>query len=927
LEDQNMTMRGIVARLCALALALALPAVARAQGGHGSIIGNVLDQNGMPIKGVKISAKSDTQIGGSKVAYTSDEGSFRIVGLIPGDFEIMATAPKLKSFLQKGISVGLSAPAEVDIVMEVETKVEEVRVVEKAPIVSTTTAVVKEVFDEEFIDNIPVDTKTSGEATVANMVPGTVGSGVRSVRMRGGGNTQSHFMVDGFYMNGQRSTLKAMAAVEVQTAAQGADNASASGGVVNMVTKSGSNKFEFDINAYAEDKTMQFFLDESDNPERSYYYMVNPNFSGPIIKDRLWYFFNFEGRVEYRTVESDPFGKAPKPHGKNYGSFRGSGKITWQVTPRNKLANLTNFDLRYDQYTQQGYAPYYEDDAQHRTDDRNWFSGLIWEALLADNVFFKSQAGVTRNWNTSGPMQCKTNPDCDHVISIRNVDTTAGNREVYLQNYPSRSQTILDKIQVVNTLEFFPSSKTLGDHDIKLKAEFFQESNERAESVPGDKVIRLNNGAPDRETYSFANDPRLSDLRYGWFIRRGEAQKWVASLSDAWRATRYLTLTPGVAFNYGKALNSRGDTPVDASAFTPHLAVAYDPTRDGRTVLRGSFNGYVDVNMIGMSQHSLGSRVQQECRWDEASQTYSRECTYSGGLSGATFGLPCGPTGFNERGQPCRERLAIPRTWEGTLGAERELVQGVGLGADVIYRTYRNQFEARETNRVWNKTGASLDPNGGYRNGKIQTVNDMGTPDGARRDYLGFTLALHKREGRFKTSTAYTWSSLQGTVLDGTNNYYGDIPARDPFLWGYLPDDSRHNLKITMTYQWAQWLSTGILYNYFSGGPIDRRYRNDVTGGFEDFRARVGINPGSNINDPGDDRPAREADLQMINLQARFNLKPLTGIYLDVYADLMNVLALRTPTGYVQNDGPSWGSPSGSRMGPMKGRIGFRYKY
>jgi outer membrane receptor protein involved in Fe transport len=271
----NVGVAGVVA------LTLGLAADARAQSGsHGGIIGNVLDQNGMPIKGVKISARSDTQIGGAKVAYTSDEGSFRIVGLIPGEFEITASAPKMKTVMQKGILVGLNAPAEVDIIMEVETKVEEVKVVEKAPTVSTTTAVVKEVFDEEFIDNIPVNTKTAGEQTISDLTPGAVGSGVRSTRIRGGKTTSSHFLVEGFYMNGQRSTMKAMAAVEVLSAGQGAENASASGGVVNMVTKSGSNKFEFDVNGYAEHKALQFFLDESDNPEMSYYYMINPWLSG-----------------------------------------------------------------------------------------------------------------------------------------------------------------------------------------------------------------------------------------------------------------------------------------------------------------------------------------------------------------------------------------------------------------------------------------------------------------------------------------------------------------------------------------------------------------------------------------------------------------------------------------------------------------------
>src|SRR5438046_6082358 len=93
----------------------------------GSITGTVTDQTGVPLKGVRISAQSETQIGGAKVVYTNDEGFFRVPGLQPGVFEVMATSRGLKSVMQKQIRVGLNAPAEVFVLMEAETTAEEVR--------------------------------------------------------------------------------------------------------------------------------------------------------------------------------------------------------------------------------------------------------------------------------------------------------------------------------------------------------------------------------------------------------------------------------------------------------------------------------------------------------------------------------------------------------------------------------------------------------------------------------------------------------------------------------------------------------------------------------------------------------------------------------------------------------------------------------
>src|SRR5688572_27828092 len=92
-------------RLAVLAGALLVPEVALAQV-VGSITGTVTDQTGVPLKGVKVSARSDTQIGGVKSAYTSEEGFFRVPGLQPGIFEITAISPGLKSVVQKQIRVG-----------------------------------------------------------------------------------------------------------------------------------------------------------------------------------------------------------------------------------------------------------------------------------------------------------------------------------------------------------------------------------------------------------------------------------------------------------------------------------------------------------------------------------------------------------------------------------------------------------------------------------------------------------------------------------------------------------------------------------------------------------------------------------------------------------------------------------------------------
>jgi hypothetical protein len=163
-------------------------------------------------------------------------------------------------------------------------------------------------------------------------------------------------------------------------------------------------------------------------------------------------------------------------------------------------------------------------------------------------------------------------------------------------------------------------------------------------------------------------------------------------------------------------------------------------------------------------------------------------------------------------------------------------------------------------------------------------------------------------------------------VLEGLNNRFGDIPPRDIFLDGPLADDHRHEVKLVMTYQATPWLSTSLRSSYYSGLPYSRLYYNQLTGQFENYRARVGYNPGANLNDPADDRALRLPDSQSVNAQVALNLQPFIGLRLDTFVDVLNVLALRTTTSVAENDGQDFGIPRNREL-PFRFRVGLRYRY
>ena len=904
--------------LLATGLVLSLSTTAFAQGGDsGAIMGYVFDQSGAPLSGIKLTVQSATQIGGAKTTYSNAEGAFRFPQLVPGVFSIKAQAPRLRTVVQDRLQVGINAPVEVNLIMEVATnKVEEVQVVERAPVVSTTTAKVKEVFDVDMVDSMPHDNRDVIFQQVTNYAAGAIRGG----RIRGGGGGQTIYMMDGFNMLRQFPTVKANAAYEIQTAAYGAENATAPGGVVNLVSRSGSNKFELELAGTVENSRMELFRDEQDAAPGSHFYVFNPTVSGPIIKDRLWYSANVEFLTRKTVRESDVEGILPDPRPEFRHWYKGTITLAWQVTPRSKLRSVTNFDEYY-RFNTEGLG--FDAEAQGRTYQEKYFTGLIWETLLTDWMVFRSQAGLIGITGEVKPVRCVDEPGtCDFINPI----VQKFPRQYTLNNRTSHTRDEAYSLQFINRLEFFLNSRVLGEHHVQLKDNLITQQDIFRRSVPGDHIIELNGPVPEARVDYFSNDPRVEPARRGWFITTTQSIRNTLSLSDTWRPTRHLTVTPGAAFTTASADNVQGGTVMRASALSPSLALAWDATHDGRTAVRGSVNQYVDADVNSIANHTLGSQVSQRCKWNDAAQSYDRECEYSGGPSSATVGLPCGPTGIDATGQSCRRKLVLPRTWEYTVGVEREVISGLAMGLDVIYRDFQNQYEKFETNRIWNRAGTQLDRVGAYRNGRNTTVSDLETPDEANRRYKGVTASFNKREGRVKLQGSYTWSHLDGTVLEGSGNRLGDIAPRDIFLYGPLPDDHRHEVKLNMTYRFTPWLSTGIRYSYYSGLPYSRVYRNDVTGAYEDYRAPVGTNPGANLNDPSDDRSLRLPDQQTLNAQLAFNFRPLIAKDLEAYVDVLNVLGVRTTNAVAENDGQDFGVQRG-REGPFRFRLGLRYKY
>jgi hypothetical protein len=447
-------------------------------------------------------------------------------------------------------------------------------------------------------------------------------------------------------------------------------------------------------------------------------------------------------------------------------------------------------------------------------------------------------------------------------------------------------------------------------------------------TTPGDviygEVATPTGITPFWQSETCSTDPKLNNgvCNKNWLYTDLSARQGLYFLSDAFKPTRYVTLTPGVAMHLTSSRNDKGQLATDAIAFTPHMAVNWDPTHDGKTAIKASFNNYVDHGFLSLAALSSRDLYTKRCDWDDQAKAYIRDCRSSGGDSGTTIGLPCGPSGLNPDGSSCKQKLRLPRVWEVTLGAEREIITGITLGFDYIYRKYVHQWEDRETNAVWNAGGTGLERSGMFKSGRNEYVFDLETPDEARKLYHAVTVGSRKREGRLKSELSYTWTYFMGTGNSSINGPFLDNPGQTQFYYG--PLDRRHDMRALVSYDMTNYLSFGVIYQFLSGAPYSHYYYDSQYGTFNALKTKRGYDTRNTLS-LDDDVPLRLPDISALNLQVRLSMLPFIKQRLEFYFDLFNVLGLRTTTAVIQTD--RFFGRSIDRLDPTHVRLGVQYRF
>ena len=307
-----MVVRPVI--ILSLLMGLSWPLSVRAQVITATVLGTVKDQSGAVLPGATVTAKSENT--GSVRTVVSDEaGRYRIPALPVGHYEVRAELSGFRSELRQGIELAVGQELALDLTLSVGDLTEQVVVTSEASIVQTTSASVAGVVDQARITNLPLNGRDFTQ--LALVQPGvlqgrktdnraTKGFGTR-ISMAGSRVNQTAWLLDGtnirgaaiFGVPGSASGLvlgvEAVAEFQVLASNYSAEVGGTSGGVVNMVSKSGTNAFHGSVYTFHRDDGLDaanyFDVEEPDFNRNQFGFSIG----GPITKDKLQFFGNYEG--------------------------------------------------------------------------------------------------------------------------------------------------------------------------------------------------------------------------------------------------------------------------------------------------------------------------------------------------------------------------------------------------------------------------------------------------------------------------------------------------------------------------------------------------------------------------------------------------------------------------------------------------------
>ena len=634
----------IFALVVLVAALMALPAIAQEQ--TGAIDGVVKDNTGAVLPGVTVELSSPSI--GTIATTTDSRGMYRFPRVPSGVYAVKASLMGYTPAEVQRVDVQLGKTVTVDLGLALGTVTESITVTADAPLVDVTSSAAATSISREQIELIP---RGRDFSSVVSQAAGAQQEGFAGgISVDGASGSENRFIIDGIDTThpqdgnqGQNLITDFVEEVQVKSAGYQAEYGGSIGGVINAITKSGTNNFAGSIGAYYGDSSWDGdkrptpYLAASSNPTTTPGYHVfdvddttrlEPfaSIGGPILRDALWFYLGvsqseFETDRRSTTLAGAEAPAVTQTDQRRYvtGNLKGNlgsrflYKLAGNWAPRTidnalpsidataSTVNANNYDVdnEFKTASYSAYADFIPTPSFYVTGRAGFYSTD--QETVGSGV---PAAGTARLFFRNGTIPVPTTDPRFRPTGYNNL--TAAQHTATAQDLWERQSGSLDASYFVTAL---------GQHAFKGGAQYETVSNDVSTGEVGN-LFEIRWGLPDRFGAGIQGTYGSVHVRRFGTFGAVESKNLGFYLQDSWTVIPDLTLNLGVRTekeevpNYGHGQDA--SLPVNAFEFgygdklAPRLGFSWNVLDNQKMKLYGSWGKYYDIMKLEMSRGSFG---------------------------------------------------------------------------------------------------------------------------------------------------------------------------------------------------------------------------------------------------------------------------------------------------------------------------------
>ena len=782
--------------------------MAAAQGLTGALVGTVKDEQGGVLPGALVRVTSPALLGGELTTTTNERGQLRVTALPPGSYALDIEMPgKFAPYHEEDIRIGAGATIERNAVLSLGGVTESIVVQGAGSRIEARGSGFETRFGQEDLQTIP--TRRFSMFDLVRAAPGVSptapSSGANNTMSAfGSGTNENLFLIDGTNFTCPCSGnavaepgVDVIQEVQVQMVGASAEFGNIQGAVFNVVTRQGSNRFQYDASYYGQASTLTSQpvvrpVTRGSQPtsgyERQRYRDFTTNLGGPVVRDRVWFF----GGYQYlRDYDSQPGTDPLFP--RTYEQDKVFAKLTWQLKPGMQVLHSFHDEFWVNPTPPTIATPFEATTRLHASVPAITFGHLthtlsnntVWDVRVGRFVLSRQDDPATGNATIASRF--------DRITGI-----SSGNPQ------PIGGLTLI-RTTGKATLTRFEPGLAGADHEWRIGTQVERGLHRRPEVIPTGTRFIDNNGAP------FQAVSRTPATHGGQF------DSVAAFASDSLNLGSKVTINAGVRFDYNRAISQDLLAP-DVSAnetdqvieglgtlytwrtFSPRLGVTAKLSADGRTMLRSSYGRFRQGILTGeFSLFHPGVTPTTTMAFDAATGGYTTLVSVVDSRINLLLDSD----------------LRGPHTDEFSIGIDRELSPRLAVAAAYIRKDGRDFIAWKDVGGRYREESRTLSdgrsiPVFVLTNSTAASRFLLTNPDGYSLAYNGLVLAAEKRRSNgWHAFGSYTFSRTYGLQVSSAaaaggpqvstiapSETFGRDPNNLTNARGRLPNDRPHVLRV-----------------------------------------------------------------------------------------------------------------------------------